>query len=168
MASIEARQNRGILGRLISREAQPQLTPAEAWGKTFDAKLAESNREGFGVVRFNKGGTHITLQEYGGYRIAHFDVGDEHERRTAVAIGREDEQVHIVRSIPTEGNDVFAPGHDWEEVSVTEAQRSAYLRNTATDMAKSKLQDESQGKKWTGMSPDNAQVFAAIQKSKLR
>ncbi len=165
MARIEAGQNIGFWGRMRGAEAQPKLTPAQAWEKAFDAKVKEGNI-GQGVLRYNKGDMHISLQGYNeGLKVAHLDHGKEHEQRMAVVVNVETGDAHIVRSIPVPGDEVNRPSHIWEVVHVTDAQRDKYLNDTASDIAKSKPQDTR--KVWKGQSPDNALVQAAIQKSQV-
>lgn len=166
MARIEAGQNIGFWGRMRGAEAQPQpqLTPVQAWEKAFDAKVKEGNI-GQGVLRYNKGDMHISLQEYEGLKVAHLDHGKEHEQRMAVAVNMETGDAHIVRSLPVPGDEVNHPSHIWEVVHATDVQRDKYLNDAASDIAKSKPQNTR--KDWKGQRPENALVQAAIQKSQV-
>lgn len=159
MAQAELGKRTGVFDRLFGQKQE--LPPEVKWTKAFDQQMKIDPQN---VLRFNKGrSTHVSLQQYGDYRMAHFDEGDSHARRMTVAMGHEG-KAYLVRSIP----DQFPKptSHTWEVLDVTPSELAKHLKDTEKDISGASLHDTRNA--WKGQIVENDKVLAAITASRLK
>lgn len=161
MATIEAKQGRGFLARFRSSEAKTKPTPTQEWEQAFDAK-----RGNLPLERLNNGRVNITVQEYEGIKMAHFDKGHEYLGRVTVAVDTNSQNAYIIGAVVDQEHPT---GHSWELRTGNVSQNEKFLKDNAAELKKAQAHNPDDPKKrWRGAVVENDRIYAAIQKSKLR